>query len=116
MIGRQGFVQAFVETEGRAPAESGFDGSARDGHPSSNLQAKYDAFRADQRRNQALELARWIQDQAQEHYRADGPVDHWATLEETLARNGDDCDGLELLVYNFLPPWLLLLPVLVLAV
>jgi predicted transglutaminase-like cysteine proteinase len=32
----------------------------------------------------------------------DGPVDHWATLEETLRTNGDDCDGLELLVYNAL--------------
>ena len=29
-----------------------------------------------------------------------GPIDHWATCEETLAKNGDDCEGLELLVYH----------------
>ena len=34
--------------------------------------------------------------------RADGPVDHWATLEETLSANGDDCDGLELLAFHAL--------------
>ncbi len=38
--------------------------------------------------------------QALEHYVADGPLDHWATLEETLRGDGDDCDGLELLVFN----------------
>jgi predicted transglutaminase-like cysteine proteinase len=50
----------------------------------------------------ARELADWIQKQAQQHYIADGPIDHWATLEETFRTNGDDCDGLELLVYNLL--------------
>ena len=35
-------------------------------------------------------------------YREDGAVDHWATFEETLARGGDDCDGLELLVFHAL--------------
>ena len=30
------------------------------------------------------------------------PIDHWATLRETLARGGEDCDGLELLVNRFL--------------
>ena len=43
-----------------------------------------------------------IQSEARRHYVADGPVDHWATLEETLRSNGDDCDGLELLTFNFL--------------
>ncbi len=67
-----------------------------------NLRTKYDEFRASQRRSQARELATWIQTQAPNHYVADGAVDHWATLEETLARNAEDCDGLELLVYNML--------------
>lgn len=66
------------------------------------LRAKYDAFRHEQRRALARQVAQWIQDQARDHYFADGPVDHWATFEETFRRNGDDCDGLELLVFHFL--------------
>ena len=66
------------------------------------LRAKFDAFLAERRRAQAREVAAWIQDVAQEHYIADGPVDRWATLEETFRREGDDCDGLELLTYNLL--------------
>lgn len=66
------------------------------------LRAKYETFRGDHKRAMARELAEWIQQQAREHYVADGPIDHWATLEETFARNGDDCDGLELLTYHLL--------------
>lgn len=67
-----------------------------------DLRAKYFAYRAERKRTMARELTDWIQDQAKQHYVADGPVDHWATLEDTLRTNGDDCDGLELLVYHFL--------------
>jgi len=67
-----------------------------------DLKAKYDAFRQERKRAMARDLAEWIQDQARQHYFPDGAVDHWATLEETFAANGDDCDGLELLSYNFL--------------
>ena len=67
-----------------------------------NLRSKYDAFRADRKRALARELADWIQTEARHYYVDDGPIDHWATLEETFRTNGDDCDGLELLVYNFL--------------
>jgi hypothetical protein len=66
------------------------------------LRAKYDAFRHEQRRALAREIAIWIQDQARDHYVPDGPIDHWATFEETFRRNGDDCDGLELLTFHFL--------------
>jgi predicted transglutaminase-like cysteine proteinase len=48
------------------------------------------------------EVAAWIQENARSHYRPDGAFDHWATLEETLAHDGDDCDGLELLPFNLL--------------
>ena len=71
---------------------------ARVGH----LREKYDAFRKDRRRALASDVAAWIQDEARSHYMPDGPVDHWATLSETLKSNGDDCDGLELLTFNFL--------------
>jgi len=67
-----------------------------------DLRAKYDAFRDENRRELARNVAKWIQDQARDHYIADGPIDHWATFEETFERNGDDCDGLELLVFHFL--------------
>jgi len=66
------------------------------------LRAKYFAFRADRKRAMAREVAEWIQTEAKLHYREDGAVDHWATLEETLARGGDDCDGLELLAFHAL--------------
>jgi len=67
-----------------------------------DLKSKYDSFRSERKRAMARDLAEWIQEQARQHYVPDGPVDHWATLEETFRRNGDDCDGLELLAYNFL--------------
>jgi hypothetical protein len=70
--------------------------------PDSGLRGKYFDFRADRRRTLARELASWIQGESHSHYVPDGPIDHWATLEETLRRNGDDCDGLELLVYHAL--------------
>ena len=72
-------------------------------HPEpGTLQQKYTSFRADRQRHTARALAEWIQAQARQHYIEDGPVDHWATFEETLESNGDDCDGLELLVFNLL--------------
>ncbi|MBW2713867.1 MAG: hypothetical protein JRC77_08965, partial [Deltaproteobacteria bacterium] len=66
------------------------------------LRSKYEAYRYEKKREQARELAEWIQEQAQVHYVADGPIDHWATFEETLSNDGDDCDGLELLVFHLL--------------
>jgi predicted transglutaminase-like cysteine proteinase len=67
-----------------------------------SLQTKYDAFLTDRKRTMAREVAEWIQQQARQHYVPDGPIDEWATLDETLRGNGDDCDGLELLTFNFL--------------
>jgi hypothetical protein len=67
-----------------------------------NLRTKYFSFRAERKRMTARAIADWIQQEARKHYLADGPVDHWATFDETLARNGDDCDGLELLTYHIL--------------
>ncbi len=78
------------------PGENALPADAND------LREKYTAFRAEQRRQQARELAAWIQENARGHYRPDGSFDHWATLEETLAHDGDDCDGLELLAFNLL--------------
>jgi len=82
-------------------AESG-GGDAEESAVPEQLQQKYEAFRAERKRVLAREVAQWIQEQAQQHYRPDGPIDRWATLPETLRRNGDDCDGLELLGYHLL--------------
>lgn len=68
----------------------------------SELRRDYDRFRADRKRDLARDAARWVQKQARLHYVEDGPVDHWATTQETLRRGAEDCDGLELLVYQFL--------------
>lgn len=81
-------------------ADAGEVGSA--GSWDADLRAKYADFRAEQRRQVARDLADWIQSQASVHYTPDGPVDHWATLEETLERGEEDCDGLELLSFNLL--------------
>ncbi|MFQ5416980.1 MAG: hypothetical protein ACE5FL_08030 [Myxococcota bacterium] len=67
-----------------------------------DLRVKYESFRGESKRAMARNLAGWIQEQSRQHYRPDGVSDHWATLEETFRDNGDDCDGLELLTYNFL--------------
>lgn len=82
--------------------------SLPESHPSldpsriGHLREKYEAFRTERRRALAHDVAAWIQGQSRAHYLPDGPIDHWATLRETLESNGDDCDGLELLTFNFL--------------
>jgi len=70
--------------------------------PKGALRTKYFDFRAERKRELAREVASWIQTQARDYYVADGPIDHWATLEETLGKDGDDCDGLELLTFHAL--------------
>jgi hypothetical protein len=90
---------------GSVPAPAAVAGPGADDHEAAgveSLQAKYDAYRSERKRATASELADWIQAQARRHYVPDGVVDQWATLDQTLRNNGDDCDGLELLVFNFL--------------
>lgn len=84
------------------PAAVGGAGGAigEPGEDEGVLRARYATFRAERRREMAREFADWIQSEAKQHYIPDGPIDHWATLEETLRRGGDDCDGLELLVFH----------------
>ena len=91
--GEQGSGPAEVSGAGAAPAEQSGAGL---------LRAKFEAFRREQRRALANQTADWIQHQARSHYVPDGDVDHWATLEETLRRGADDCDGLELVTRQML--------------
>jgi len=84
------------------PAPVGAEPPRVDPAERGSLRTKYNEFLVERKREVAAELAAWIQDQSRDHYIPDGPVDHWATFEETLQNNGDDCDGLELLAYHSL--------------
>ncbi len=70
------------------------------------LGAKIDAFRRLERRELADRVMRWAQSEAWRHYRPEqetGPDDDpWPTFGELLARDGDDCDGLDLIVFELL--------------
>jgi hypothetical protein len=105
ILGWQTRERALGDTEKLAVAPASVsEGGAGGGSVSADgdLRAKYFAFRRAQKRALAEQVAGWIQREARNHYRSDGPIDHWATLSETLDQNGEDCDGLELLVYHFL--------------
>jgi len=85
-----------------APASVSGAGDGGPAPEAATLREKFASFRREQQRKQASEVAAWIQENARSHYRPDGAFDHWATLDETLAADGDDCDGLELLAFNLL--------------
>ena len=68
----------------------------------SDLIAAYDAFTLGLRRKIAADAVTWVQDESHRHYIPDGETDHWATLSEVVATNGDDCDGLDLLTFLLL--------------
>jgi hypothetical protein len=67
---------------------------------------KMGAFRDGERVRLAREIHAWALALARGHYKwdpADDPVfDHWPTVGELLANNGDDCDGLDLIAYQLL--------------
>jgi hypothetical protein len=103
--GWQARERALGDTErlAEAPASVSGRGDEKTAAPEEgHLRAKYFAFRRAQKREMAEGIARWIQHEARSHYQPDGAIDHWATLSETLDKNGEDCDGLELLVFHFL--------------
>ena len=67
-----------------------------------SLGSRYLRRRSELRQSLAREIASWIQEEAKLWYTPDTAVDHWPTLEEVLASDGEDCDGLELLVHQIL--------------
>ena len=97
-------IRELASSVAETPVSVSGSGAAADEAPRSEqvLRGKYASFRTEHKRALARDLARWIQKQARRHYVPDGPIDHWATLEETLERGAEDCDGLELLSYHFL--------------
>lgn len=68
----------------------------------SELGNDYGKFENDLRRKIAADTVAWIQDESRRHYIPDGEIDHWATLSEVIATNGDDCDGLDLMTFDLL--------------
>ena len=68
----------------------------------SELGNDYGNFENELRRKIAADTVAWIQDESRRHYIPDGEVDHWATLSEVIAQNGDDCDGLDLMTFLLL--------------
>jgi len=68
----------------------------------SELVAAYDEFTNGMRRRIAADAVAWVQGESHRHYIPDGETDHWATLSEVVATNGDDCDGLDLLTFLLL--------------
>ena len=66
----------------------------------------FDALPADEKRRLAKKINTWSQREARRHYRIederDPRKDNWPTFDELLANNGDDCDGLDLIVYGLL--------------
>ena len=98
-------IRGWQQREREAPAGPAPVGASPpriDPAKNGSLREKYEEFRIEQKRQVASDVAQWIQAQSRDHYIPDGPVDHWATFEETFRNNGDDCDGLELLVFHFL--------------
>jgi len=68
----------------------------------SKLGEEYAQFEVELRRKVAAEAVTWIQDESRRHYIPDGETDHWATLSEVIAQDGDDCDGLDLMTFLLL--------------
>ena len=65
-----------------------------------NNDSNFSNFRSERRREMAAKLVTWTQAQSKIHFVNDGASDHWATLQQTLRRGQEDCDGLELLIFN----------------
>jgi predicted transglutaminase-like cysteine proteinase len=74
---------------------------------SGSLGTKMGAFEAEEKQQLARRINAWAQQQARQHYRfeddvQDAALDQWPTFGQLLSRNGDDCDGLDLITYQLL--------------
>ncbi len=70
------------------------------------LRKKFRAFADEEKRQLARRFVEWAQDQAMQHYRFDDRLDlagdDWPTTRDLFDKNGDDCDGIDLIAYNLL--------------
>jgi hypothetical protein len=101
--------QARARSEGVAPALSATElatAGVRAGEVSP-LAGAMRGFVREQRHELAQRVATWAQARALAHYKeeegATGPEnDHWLTVGELLAADGDDCDGLDLVALDLM--------------
>jgi predicted transglutaminase-like cysteine proteinase len=100
-----------VEWQGRMQQEGtrlpGSDRSLRGAIQSGKLTQAMGAYRDQKRVEIAKSVADWAQHVARRYYKWDPgndkpEWDHWPTVGELLANNGDDCDGLDLIAYQML--------------
>jgi hypothetical protein len=97
--------QGRMQQEGsRLPAS---DRSLRAAMQSGKLVEAMGAYRDEQRVTIAKHVTDWSQRIARRHYKWDpgdgSPLyDHWPTVGQLLANNGDDCDGLDLIAFQML--------------
>jgi len=67
---------------------------------------KLDAWALGERRGLARRITAFSQDEARRHYQWDPPTDlegdPWPSSQELFERNGDDCDGLDLIAYTLM--------------
>jgi hypothetical protein len=70
------------------------------------LRKKFRAFADEEKRELARRFVAWAQDQAMQHYRFDDRQDlagdDWPTTKDLFEKNGDDCDGIDLIAYNLM--------------
>jgi hypothetical protein len=73
---------------------------------SSRLDRELGVFVTEERRDLARRIAALARKQGRRFYRNDEDEtfggDHWPTYGELVERNGDDCDGVDLIAYNLL--------------
>jgi len=91
---------------GVAPVPAPAVGDDAEAHPAGLLRAKFERFLNRHKRALAQEFTVWSQRQARLHFTPDPETtlagDHWPTVKEFFATNGDDCDGLDLIAYALL--------------
>lgn len=91
---------------GAAPAPVPAGDENGEAHPFGLLREKFGRFVNRHKRALAREFTAWSQRQARLHFKPDPWTtlagDHWPTVEEIFERNGDDCDGLDLIAYALL--------------
>jgi predicted transglutaminase-like cysteine proteinase len=80
--------------------------AARDDVGRGLLRVDMRRFGAQERHALARRINEWSQAAARRHYRLENDTspadDHWPTFGELLTRNGDDCDGLDLIAYQLM--------------
>ncbi|MFP6578274.1 MAG: hypothetical protein VCC02_00595 [Myxococcota bacterium] len=104
-------ARASADTRAGTPPTLGPDSEGARATPeaaerSGLLRIKMGNFASDEKRKLARKVNAWSQREARRHYRIEDDrnpaLDHWPTFDELIARNGDDCDGLDLIAYRLL--------------